>query len=59
MSPIDSDMVTFAEDVLRTVSFFTQSKDVTFVRSKRDISPTGHEEDIVVTPCGLGEKVCI
>lgn len=59
MSSSDLEMEAFAEDVLRSISLFTEPKDITFFWSKLSISSIGHEEDVIVTPCIPGEKVCI
>jgi hypothetical protein len=59
MSSSDLKMESFAEDVLRLVSLFTEPKDIIFFRSKLSISYNGHEEDVIVTPCIPNEKVCI
>lgn len=39
--------------------FLLSRKTLPFFRSKLSISSIGHEEDVIVTPCIPGEKVCI
>jgi len=51
-------MTQFADEVLREYSLYVDVSDVNFFHSKLDISATGNEQDLVVLPCHLGERVC-
>jgi len=51
-------METFADEVLDATSLYTENGSINFFRSERDISSTGHEEDVELFPCDEGENVC-
>ncbi|RHN74145.1 hypothetical protein MtrunA17_Chr2g0306971 [Medicago truncatula] len=56
--PSEIEMAQFAEEVLQEYSLFTNEPDITFFQSKLDISSSSNEEDVVVLPCGVDERVC-
>jgi len=58
MYPLDFEMTQFAKEVMREYSLYLEEADVNFFWSKLDISATENEEDVVVTPCDEGERIC-
>lgn len=51
-------MALFAEEVLVEGSLYTDVRVVNLLRSKFNISSTGHEEDVVALSCDADERVC-
>ncbi|RHN55697.1 hypothetical protein MtrunA17_Chr5g0420781 [Medicago truncatula] len=51
-------MARFAEEVLVEGSLYTDVRVINLLRSKFNISSTGHEEDVVVLSCDADERVC-
>ncbi|KEH16385.1 hypothetical protein MTR_0202s0040 [Medicago truncatula] len=54
----ESDTECFSDDVQRYESTYNDQSKVDFFRSKIMVSSTMREEDIILTPCPPGEKVC-
>lgn len=52
------DMETFSDEVLEATSLYTDVGSINFFRSERDVSSTGHEEDVELLPCGEDENMC-
>ena len=53
------EMESFAEEITSVNSLYVEDDLVNFFRSERDISSTGHEEDVEVMCCDEGEHVAI
>jgi hypothetical protein len=51
-------MESFSDEVLNTTSLYTKIGNINFLRSERDISSAGHEEDVELIPYDEGESVC-
>jgi len=51
------EMETFSDEVLNATSLYTEVGSINFFRSERDVSFTGHEEDVELLPCGEDENV--
>ncbi|AES76998.2 hypothetical protein MTR_6g090350 [Medicago truncatula] len=56
---LEADAECFSDDVQRYDSAYNDQSKVDFFRSKILVSSTMREEDIVLSPCPPGEKVCI
>ena len=52
-------METLSENILRPLSLYTDQKHINFFLSKLPISSIEHEENVIMTSCIPGEKVCI
>ncbi|RHN67055.1 hypothetical protein MtrunA17_Chr3g0098501 [Medicago truncatula] len=55
--PCELEMNEFTEEVLREYSLYLEVAAVNYFRSKLDISSSENEEDVVVLPCQVGERV--
>jgi len=51
-------MESFSDEVLNAVSLYTEIGNINLLMSDRDISSTGHEENVELFPCDEGESVC-